>query len=143
MAAAFFAKLPAEIAYHFQGADPDRFMSRGAFIGWIIVPQIFFTMIAWSITRMVLFWAKYVPPGETPLMELLPVMGNIMAVPQIIFFTVLLQLIFYNAYNTGIIPLWIFATVILVAGAAVIIVVFVRVSRKYRRKKAKNLQELK
>ena len=142
MAAVFYARLPAEVAYHFQGSVPDRFMSRGAFIGWIIVPQIFFTMVGWSIIRMILFWAKYVPPGETPLKELLPVMGNITAVPQIVFFTALLQLSIYNAFKTGIIPLWISATVILVVGAAVIIAVFMRVSRKYRRKKAKHVQEL-
>ena len=143
IAAAFYAKLPADVAYHFQGSTPDRTVARVAFVGWMVIPQIFFTLIAISITRMVIFWAKYVPPGETPLSEMLPVMGNIMALPQIILFTVMLQLILHNAFNTGIIPLWIFATVILVIGAVITVLLFVRVIRKYRKKNAKHIQELK
>ena len=84
---------------------------------------------------------RYIPENESPLPELLPLMGNMIALPQIVFFTAMLQLIFYNAYNTGIAPLWLPAVIILILGAIVLGFVFARLMRKYRTKKSKINQE--
>jgi hypothetical protein len=136
VAAIFYVQMPSEMVYHFQGSTPDRTMARGAFLAWMIIPHVFFTLLAISITRIVMFWAKYVPPGETPILQILPVMGNIMALPQIVMFIAMLQLLLYNVYQTGIVPLWIFTAVILAAGGVVLVTMFVRISRRYRKKKS-------
>jgi len=39
LAAYFYPRLPDEIAYHFQDGLPDRWLSRGATITWLLVPQ--------------------------------------------------------------------------------------------------------
>jgi uncharacterized membrane protein len=143
LAAIFYAQLPAEVVYHFNGSTPDRTVVRGVFLAWMILPNIFFTIFAVFITRIVMFWAKYVPPGETPLDQLLPVMGNIMALPQIVMFVAILQLVLYNIYNTGIMPLWIFASVILAAGAVAMVIIFIRILRRYRKHNTNINQESK
>jgi hypothetical protein len=134
-AAIFYAKMPPEVAYHFQDGTPDRTVLRGAFISWMVIPHVFFILLAIFLTRMVLIGGKDIPAQESPLGVLLPVMGNMAALPQIVLYTAFLQLIFYNAYNTGIAPLWLPAVIILVLGAIVLGFVFARLMRKYRTKK--------
>jgi len=98
-------------------------------------------IIALAITRLAMLGARYTPPGETPINQLLPVMGNMIALPQIFLFIVMLQLFLHNAYQTSIIPLWIIAIVILVLGGIVLAVFFVRIIRRFRNRKAKINQE--
>ena len=133
-------KLAPQVAYHFSNNMADRYMARGAFLGWIIVPHVFFLIAAIAVIRMVMFWAKYVPPGETPLSELLLVMGNIFGLPPVIWFAVTLQLAITNAFKTSLFPLWILPTAILIIGAVIIVIVFIRVWKKYRNKKLKAIR---
>ncbi len=141
VAAIFYARLPSEIAYHFTDGVPDRTMPPVAFLAWMIVPQVFFNLIAISITRLMMTAAKYAPPGQTPLLELLPIMGNMIALPQIVMFVAMVQLLLYNAYNTGLVPLWIFAVAILILGGVILGIMFMRIIRRYRRWKTKINQE--
>ncbi len=141
LAAIFYSKLPPDVAYHFQGDTPDKYITRGAFTGWMIIPHAFFILLAFFMVRMLTLGAKYAPPGETPLLQLLPLMGNMAALPQIIIFVIMLQLCLYNAYNTGIIPLWITAVVILAAGGLALVLMFMRIKKQYGKKKAKIIQE--
>lgn len=141
MAAAFFAVLPADVAYHFAGDTPDRWVNRGVFLAWMIVPNILFSLLSMSLIRLVMVWAKYAPPGETPLKELLPLMGNLLALPQLVLFAAMLQLVLYNVYNTSVIPLWILAVVILLIGAVALVYMFMRINRQYCKKKDKTNQE--
>jgi hypothetical protein len=134
LAAVFYAKLTPSIAYHFHGGVPDRWLSRGAFISWMIVPQFFFTLLAFLTVRMVLLGARYLPPEGTPLPGLLPVMGNMLALPQIILFIAMLEFFLYNAYSTKLIPLWIIALIILLLGGIVLVVFFIRTIRQFRRR---------
>jgi uncharacterized membrane protein len=141
LVACFYARLPASIAYHFQGDSPDKWLSRGAFIGWMIVPQVFFAVLSWAIVRVVLLAARYLPPGGTPLNKLLPVMGNMMALPQIVLFFALLDFLLYNAYQIKMIPLWVITLIFLVLGGIFLGVFFVRTIRRFRRQQSKSLRE--
>ncbi len=141
IAAIFYARLPVEIAYHFQGDTPDRWLGRNAFIGWMIIPQFFFALLSFAISRVVLLGARYWPPGSTPLKNLVPVMGNMVVLPQIILFFAMLQFFLYNAYQIEIIPLWIIALVVMVGGIIVLSIFFTRIIRRFRREQRKNLQE--
>jgi hypothetical protein len=141
LAAFFYHLLPAQIAYHFYGDVPDRWLSRGAFIAWMIIPQFFFTLLAFATVRIVLLGARYMPPEDSPLNKLLPVMGNMLALPQIVLLAVMLQFFLYNAYHTRLIPLWIIALVVLAVGGIVLAVFFIRTVRQFRRRYGKILRE--
>jgi hypothetical protein len=140
LTAIFYSKLTAEIAYHFQGDTPDRWLGRSAFIAWMIIPQFFFTLLAFATVRVIMLGARYWPPDSTPLKNLLPVMGNMLALPQIILFFAMLQFFLYNAYQMKMVPLWIIALIVMVLGGITLVVFFVRTIRRFRRR-SKSLQE--
>jgi uncharacterized membrane protein len=141
LTAIFYRLLPSEVAYHFTGGIPDKTMPLAAFVGWMIIPQVFFTILSFTIARLIMLSARYLPAEGTPLKHLLPVMGNMVALPQIILFFAMLQFILYNAYQTRLIPLWIIALIILALGGIVLSVFFIRIIRRSRNGKAKIVQE--
>jgi hypothetical protein len=131
----FYPRLPAEIAYHFQNNIPDRTMHLGAFIGWMIAPQVLFVILSLALTRIILLGTRYISATETPLSSLLPVMGNMLGLPQMILFFAMVEIFLYNAYHTGIIPLWIVSVIILVLGGIILAIYFTRTIRRFRRRK--------
>jgi len=89
----------------------------------------------------VLLGARYLTPEETPLNKLLPVMGNMLALPQIILFAAMVQLFLYNAYQVSPFPLWIIAVIILVVSGIGLAIFFTRTIRQFRRRHGKILRE--
>ena len=132
----FYARLPANIDYHFQDGNPDRTVRLGAFIAWVIVPQVLFVILSLGLTRVILLGARYVSTTETPLASLLPIMGNMLALPQMILFFAMLEIFLYNAYHTGIIPLWIVSVIVLVLGGIILAIYFRRIIRRFRKRKS-------
>jgi hypothetical protein len=133
--------MPEQVAYHFQNGVEDRWLSRNSFIIWMVVPQAIFTLLAFIIVRVVLLGANYWPVESTITRKILPVMGNLIALPQIIFTFTLIQVFLYNAYHIKLIPVWVFAFIILIAGAIVMGVFFVQSIRQARRQRTNILQE--
>lgn len=141
LTAVFYQQLPARVAYHFQDDSPDRWLSRGAFVAWLIIPQFFFTLLAFLIIRLILLSARYWPLENTLMRRVLPVMGNMFALPQIILTFAMLDIFFYNAYQIRLIPLWVFTLVIMVLGVGVLGTFFVQTIRQARRQRVKTHQE--
>jgi uncharacterized membrane protein len=141
LAAVFYFQLPADIAYHFRAGAPDKTVALGAFFAWMIVPQVFFTLLAMALVRVAMLGVKYAPPGETPLTQLLPIMGNMAGLPQVIIFIAMLQFFLYNAYQTSPVPLWIIALVVLLLGGIALVILFMRIIKQFRKKKVKINQE--
>jgi uncharacterized membrane protein len=141
LTAVFYHQLPAQIAYHFQDSSPDKWLSRGAFITWLLIPQVFFTMLAFIVVRVVLLSARYWPTENTPMTRILPVMGNMVALPQIILTFTMLDIFLYNAYKIKLVPVWVFALVIMILGVVVLGVFFIQTIRQARRQHTKNHQE--
>jgi len=135
LAACFYPLLPDEIAYHFQNDSPDKWLSRGTFLGWMIVPQVFFTILAIIIVRITMLTSRYLPQYRSPLPGLLPIMGNMVALPQIILIFAMLDFFLYNAYQIKLVPLWVFTLIVLVLGAVVLIILFIRALRRYRQER--------
>jgi uncharacterized membrane protein len=141
LTAVFYHQLPAQIAYHFQGDSPDKWLSRGVFITWLLIPQAFFTLLAFTVVRVVLLSARYWPAENTPLKRIIPIMGNMVALPQIILTFAMLDIFLYNAYQIRLVPLWVFALAVMILGGIVLGVFFVQAIRQARRQRAKTHQE--
>jgi uncharacterized membrane protein len=141
LAAVFYPLLPDQISYHFQNDSPDRWLSRGAFTGWMIVPQVFFALLSLAVVRLVMLTSRYFPAGHSPLNTLLPLMGNMMVLPQVVLVYAMLGFFLYNVYQINIMPLWIFTLIVLVAGGAILIMLFIRTMRRNRGRRAKISQE--
>ncbi|MHB8105478.1 MAG: hypothetical protein ACYDG5_08080 [Dehalococcoidales bacterium] len=140
LAACFYPFLSSAVAYHFQGDSPDRWLSRGGFVAWMIIPQLFFTLLAIGVVRMVMLTARFIPADSSPLPRLLPIMGNMLAIPQLIFVFAMLQFFLYDVYQVSSIPVWLLSIIVLVLGAIILAVIFIRTVRRYRRQ-AKTNQE--
>ncbi len=130
LTACFYHRLPVEVAYHFKsGGSPDGWVSRGAIILWMLAPQLFLTLIAtvitWGITKLA---ARIGQPEKTWIKpeRILLVMGNMMALPQTVLCFAMLDIFSYNSYQIHLLPLWIFALIIMGLGGIILGIFFIR-----------------
>jgi uncharacterized membrane protein len=141
LAVCFYPFLSSEVAYHFDGDTPDKFISRGGFIAWMIIPQFIFAVIAIAVVRLVMLTSRNFPVGKSPLQDILPIMGNMLALPQLVIIFALVSFFIYNAYQIKLISLWVFILIILVIGVIVLALLFMRAIRRARRRQAEINQE--
>jgi uncharacterized membrane protein len=141
LTAIFYQQLPTQVAYHFQNDSPDRWLSRGAFAAWLLIPQLLFTVLAFIVVRIILSSARYWPAENKLMRRLLPVMGNMLALPQIILTFAMLDIFLYNAYDIRLIPVWVFTTIIMVLGVIILGTFFFQTIREARRQREKSRQE--
>ena len=129
--ACFYHLLPGEVAYHFEDGAPDRWMSRGAIIAWLLTPQLFFTLLAgaivWGVARLS---ARSWQAANNTVKTVLSLMGNMVALPQLILSFAMLDIFSYNAYKIHLMPLWAFALLVMVLGAIVLGIFFVQTIRR-------------
>jgi uncharacterized membrane protein len=137
LAAVFYRALPAELSYHFQEDSQARTIGRGALLAWTITPQFIFTLLAFGIVRVALLTTRYLQAEGTLIPRVLLIMGNMLALPQIILAFAMLDIFLYNAYQIQLIPAWIFACIVLVLGGIVLGVFFIKAIRQARRLQAK------
>ncbi len=134
LTAFFYHLLPADVAYHFKSdGSPDRWLSRGAIILWTLLPQLFLTLLAgaitWGITKLGALFGR---PESTDIKDIkiegaLSLIGNIFALPQIILCFAMLDIFSYNSYQIHILPLWVFALIIMGLGGIILGIFFIRV----------------
>ncbi len=134
LTAYFYHQLPTEVAYHFKlDGSPDRWLGRGMVTLWLLVPQPLLTLVAaaitWGITKLGILssqpesaWIK--PEG------MLSLMGNMVALPQIILCFAMLDIFSYNAYQMHIMPLWIFALITMGLGGVILGIFFILAIRR-------------
>jgi len=111
-------------------------MSRGAFLVWTLTPQLFLVLLAAGIVRGMVKLSAHSPQTEnaqTRLDMLLSLMGNMVALPQIILSFAMLNIFSYNAYQRDIMPLWLFAVIIMVLGGFTLAAFFVRAIMQIRK----------
>ena len=134
LTAYFYHLLPAEVAAHFENGVPDGWLSRQATLVLALLPQLLLALIglalAWITTRMV---ARSWPEGtKTDPRTIVAIMGNMVALPQIVLGFAMADIFVYNAYQIHLPSLWILALVVMVVGGIVIGVVFIRAIRRER-----------
>ena len=116
-------------------------MGRTTVLAWTIIPQVVFTLLAFLIVRLTLLTTRYLQAEGNLLPRTLLIMGNMLALPQIILAYAMLDIFLYNIYRVKLIPLWIFALIILILGALILGIFFIQGIKEARRLKTKNLQE--
>jgi uncharacterized membrane protein len=141
LAACFYPFLSSEVAYHFNGDTPDKWISRTSLITWMIVAQLVFAVIAIIIVRLANLTSRQFPAGSSPLQDILPIMGNMLALPQLVVIFIMISFFIYNTSQITLFPVWIFALIVLIAGGAALVLLFMRAQRRARRRQAKISQE--
>jgi uncharacterized membrane protein len=139
--ACFYHRLPPDVAYHFSGGTPDSWTGRSAIIAWLLVPQFVLAMLSFAVVRTAIYSTRYWSAEGTPLKKMLIFMGNMVVLPQLILIFAMLDIFLYNAYQIRLIPLWVFALIILVLGAIILGIFFIQTIWQVRRLRGKSLQE--
>jgi hypothetical protein len=130
----FYGKLPQEVASRFAAdGTPSAWTTRGTLIMWALLPQLMLTllavMVAWGVTRIGALGHSAEGVG-IKLDNLLLVMGNMIAIPQLILGFAMLNTFGYNAYQVRIVPLWAVVLIIAIAGAVTLGAFFITTIRK-------------
>jgi len=117
LSAYFYHLLPTRVAVHFEvDGAPDRWLSREMTMVLVLMPQLFFVLLAWAtswgVTKLgTLFRQKEstrIRPEKVVLF-----MGNLFALPQLILCFAMVDIFSYNSYQTHLMPMWVFLLVIL------------------------------
>ena len=137
LAAVFYSKLPTETAYRFSGGTPVNWINRSGFLAWAIGLQLVFALLSLAITLFITHGAKRMELTETALhRRLFAIIGNVMALPQIIVAYAMLDIFLYNIYGNTLPPLWAFALIVMFAGGVILAVLFVSAFAQSRRLKS-------
>lgn len=135
LSAYFYHLLPAEVGVHFSDGLPDGWLSQQKVMVLALLPQLLLVLVglglAWIMSRMV----SHSWPAEgtkTNPSAIVAIMGNMVALPQIVFGFAMADIFVYNAYQIHLPSVWILSLVVVVAGAIVIGVFFTRAIRRER-----------
>lgn len=139
LSAYFYRLLPTDVAYHFESdGSADRWLSREIIIAWTLAPQIILTLVAggltWGITKLSNLFGQ----AESTRIKsegVLLLMGNMIALPQVILCFAILDIFSYNSYQIHIMPVWLFALIIMVLGGIILGILFIRIIRQTLRTK--------
>jgi uncharacterized membrane protein len=135
LTAYFYHLLPAEVAVHFEAGEPDGWLNRQMVMVLALLPQLLLTLVALALAWLMARLAARSWPKEgtkTNPRTIVALMGNMVALPQIVFGFAMADIFVYNAYQIHLPALWILALVVMVVGGIVIGVVFTRAMRRER-----------
>lgn len=126
----FYHLLPPQVAYHFKlDGTPDRWFGRGMAMVLVLMLQIFFTLLAgattWGITKLSIF-SRQTGSAQIKPERILLLMGNMIALPQLIVCFAMLDIFSYNAFKIHLMPLWLFALIIMALGVIILGRFFIR-----------------
>jgi len=121
----FYPRLPDEVAYHFKDGLPDRWLGRGAVTAWLLVPQFLLTGLGAAVVAGIIrlgdrFQTTTSRRAETMLL----LMGNMVALPQLVLTFAMLAIFSYNSYGVYLMPLWVFALAVMGLGGIILGVLF-------------------
>jgi len=121
----FYPRLPQDLAYHFKDGLPDRWLNRGAVIAWLLVPQPLLTGLGAVVVLGVMKLENRVQQTADKRAEtMLLLMGNMVALPQLVLTFAMLTIFSYNAYGVYLMPLWVLAVIVTGLGGIILGVLF-------------------
>ncbi len=135
LAAVFYNRLPFQVAYHFQSdGSADRWVIQPLIVFWTLLPQFLLTVGAMVVTWVISIMAKRFLNPEVALVKpqrIMLIMGNMVAIPQLILVFAMLDIFIYNSYQTHLRPsVLIFALIVMVVGGIFLGAFFVQTMRQ-------------
>ena len=138
IAVSLYGKLPQETAYRFSGGVVVSRLDRAVFLAWVLGLQLVFVLLALALTFSITSAARRIQLAETPQNRMLfAIIGNIVALPQIIIAYAILDIFLYNIYEKALMSLWVFAVAVMFVGGVVLAVFFTRAVAQSRKLKTK------
>jgi len=132
-AAVFFPFLPSTLAYSFMPDAADSYAGRGAVMAWTVAPQFLLALVAWGIVQgAVRLSLRIAATGAGSIHGLaFSVMVNLMAMPQLILAFAMMDIFVYNLFQTHLMPVWIFAVIVMALGGVFLGAFFIKALRYF------------
>lgn len=135
LVAVFYNRLPFQVAYHFQSdGSADRWFVRNWVVLWALLPQFLLTLGAIVVTWVISIMAARFLEPESALVKpqrIMLIMGNMVAIPQLILDFAMLDIFSYNLFQTHLRPsVLVFALVVMVVGGIILGAFFVQTMRQ-------------
>lgn len=131
----FYPQLTDSVAYRFNlNGSPESWMDQQGILLLALLPQIILFIMAVVMTWGTIRAGRSVGQIASALKpeRLLMLMGNIMALPQIIFGFVILDVLIYNIYDNHLMPVWLFALIIMIVGGIILTLFFIQSFKRSR-----------
>lgn len=141
LVAIYYRLLPEDVAYRFNEGSPDRWLERNAITLWLVLPHFACVIVAFIIVRTAMFSTRYYQVEDTPINKVTLIMGNMIALIQIILVFAAIDIFLYNVYEIKLMPLWIFALIVMALGGLVLGFFFVQTIRQYSRQHSNTSRE--
>ena len=127
----FYRLVPARVAYHFtQDGSPDQWIGRGPLAIVVLLPQLILASLSAGIAFvMVKLGSRFVKEGRTPASALrgaTALMSNMVALPQLVLCFAMLDIFVYSAYQVHLLPLYVFAILVMLIGGLFLAIFFLR-----------------
>ena len=109
-------------------------------LAWLVIPQFVLALFALGVTSVAtLLGTRFRIAENTPVQKLISIMGNMVALPQIILTFAMLDIFLYNAYQIHLMPLWVFALIVMVLGGVILGIFLIQAVRQFRGLPGKSL----
>jgi uncharacterized membrane protein len=131
----FYPQMTSNVAYRFNlNGSPESWLGRQMILILALLPQFVLFIIAIALTWGVVRAGRSIGQIASALKPegLLMLMANIVALPQIIFGFVMLDVFIYNIYGSHIMPLWLFALIIMIIGGILLAIFFIQAFKRSR-----------
>ena len=119
LAAYFYPRLEGtRIASHFNlRGEPNGWMSRQAFVLIMVAIQVGFAAVSIVLARWTSSLLRPGTPGQIPGVASQWLLGNILAIGQIIVLFVMADTFWYNLHHAHLLPVWLFIIIAVVIAA--------------------------
>lgn len=139
----YYNRLPFQVAWHFKSdGSADGWVIQPLIVFWVLLPQFVLTIGATVVTRVISILAGRYLMAESALVrpqKIMLIMGNMVAIPQLIILFAMLDIFSYNTNQTHLHPsVLIFALIVMVVGAIVLSAFFVQTMQQVWRGKIVN-----
>jgi len=135
LASIFYPQLTDEVAYRFNlDGSPKSWLGREIIISLMLAPQFLLALTALAITWGITKLSRSSGQIESALKpeRIILFMGNIIALPQIVLGFVMLDIFSYNIYCMHLIPVWLFALIVMAVGGIILAIFFIRAIKRSR-----------
>ena len=136
LVAYFYHLLPAEVAWRFNpDGSADKWTSRGAITIWMLGLQLLLSLAAGAITWGVTKLGQQASQATSVLIKperIILLMGSMIALPQIVLGFVMADIFSYNIYGIHLMPIWLFALIVMVVGGIILALFFIQAIRQSR-----------
>lgn len=134
LASIFYPQLTDEVAYRFNlDGEATKWTSRSTIIAWMLGPQLLLSLTAGAITWGMVKLGRQAIQTASGLIrpeKIILLMGNIIALPQIVLGFVMLDIFSYNVYGIHLMPIWLFALIVMAVGGVILAIFFIQAIRQ-------------